>query len=73
MVRSKLVKEGLAGFNAEGVGVLCEVTVLEHIVDVIPGNLEGNAKLAVVVHYLFSLAPVLVTLCSESAHSSETT
>ena len=62
VVCSKLVEEVLASFNAEGVGVIREVTVLEHVVDVIPDRLERDAKLAVVVYDLFSLAPVLVSL-----------
>ena len=39
VVCSKLVKEVLSSFDTEGVGVLREVTVLEHVVDVIPDSL----------------------------------
>jgi hypothetical protein len=62
IVGSELVKETFAGFNSEGIGIVREVTVLEHVVDVIPDRLKRNAKFAVVVHYCFSLAPVLVSL-----------
>ena len=89
VVCSKPVKEVLASLNTEGVGILREVTVLEHVVDVIPNSFElgirselclrhhvglypsvtyRDAELAVVVHHLFSLAPVLVTLYLKSAH-----
>jgi hypothetical protein len=40
VVCGKPVKEVLASFNAEGVGVLGEVTVLEHVVDVVPNSFE---------------------------------
>jgi hypothetical protein len=62
VVCGKLVKEVLASFNAESVGVLSEITVLEHVVDVVPNGLERNTKLAVVVYHIFGLAPVLVSL-----------
>lgn len=72
VVCSKLVEEVLASFNAEGVGVIREVTVLEHVVDVIPDYFQRDAKLAVVVYHLFGLTPVLVALYPKSAHNSET-
>lgn len=62
VVLSKPVKEVLASLDPKGVGVLREVTVLEHVVDVVPNCLEVDAELAVVVHYLLSLAPVFVSL-----------
>jgi len=62
VVCSKPVKEVLASLDSKGVGVLREVTVLEHVVNVIPNRLEVDAELTVVVNYLFSLAPVLVSL-----------
>lgn len=62
VVCSKPVKEVLTSLNAEGIGVLCEVAVLEHVVNVIPNDLDRYSKFAVVVHYLFSLAPILVAL-----------
>jgi len=40
VVCSKPLEEVLASFNAEGVGVLREVTVLEHVVDVVPNSFE---------------------------------
>lgn len=71
VVCSKPVQKVLASFDAEGVGVLREVAVLEHVVNVVPNHFHGDAKLAIVVHYLFGLAPVLVALCPELAHYSE--
>lgn len=62
VVCSKPVEEVLASFNAEGVGVLREVTVLEHVVNVVPDSFQPDAELAIVIHYLFGLAPVLVSL-----------
>jgi hypothetical protein len=46
VVRSKPVKEVFAGFNAEGVGVLRKVTVLEHVVDIVPNSFELTFKSA---------------------------
>ena len=40
VVCSKPVKEVLASLNTEGVGILREVTVLEHVVDVVPNGFE---------------------------------
>jgi len=62
VVCSKSVKEVLAGFDTEGIGIVSEIAVLEHVVNVIPDRLERDAKFAVVVHDRFSLAPVLVSL-----------
>jgi len=59
---SESVKEALASFNAKSVGIIGEVTVLEHVVDVIPDGLKWDAKFAVVVYHLFGFAPVLVAL-----------
>ena len=70
VVCSKLVKEVLASFNTEGIGVVRKVAILEHVVDVIPNIFERDSKFAVVVHYLFSLTPVLVSLHLESARVS---
>lgn len=43
VVCGKLVKEVFARLNAEGVGIIREVTVLEHVVDVIPYGLQKDA------------------------------
>ena len=68
VVCSKPVKEVLASFDAECVGVLREVAVLKHVVNVIPNSLQMYTKFAVVVHYLFGLAPVLIALRPESVN-----
>lgn len=62
VVLSKPVKEVLASLDSKGVGILREVTVLEHVVNVVPNRLDRYSKFAVVVHYLLSLAPVFVSL-----------
>lgn len=43
VVCGKIVKEVFASFNAESIGVLREVTVLEHVVDVIPNIFERDS------------------------------
>jgi hypothetical protein len=68
VVGSKPFEETLSGLDAEGVGILGEVTVLEHVVNVVPDRFEWNTELAVVVHHLFSLTPVLVALIRESVY-----
>jgi len=68
VVSSKLIEKTFAGFDSKGVGVVGEVTVLEHVIDVVPNRLKRDAEFTVVVHYFFSLAPVLVTLLYVSAH-----
>ena len=40
VVCGKLVEKVFASFNTEGVGVLREITVLEHVVDVIPDHFQ---------------------------------
>ena len=66
VVCSKPIKEVFPSFNAEGVGILREVAVLEHVINVIPNCLQVDAEFAVVVNYLFSFAPIFVTLWLES-------
>lgn len=68
VVRGKSIEEVLASFDTKGVGILREVAVLEHVVNVVPDRLEGNAEFAVVVHYIFGLAPVFVSLSFESVN-----
>ena len=43
VVCSKLVKEVLASFNTEGIGVVRKVAILEHVVDVIPNIFERDS------------------------------
>jgi hypothetical protein len=69
IVRSKLVEEVLASFNSKGVGVVSEVAVLEHVIDIVPNRFERDAHLSVPVDHLFRFSPVLVTLYYWSAYA----
>jgi hypothetical protein len=69
VVRSKLFEEVLASFNSKGVGVVCEVAVLEHVIDVVPNRLKRDAHLSVPVDHLFRFSPVLVALYCWSAYA----
>jgi hypothetical protein len=68
VVRSELVEEVLASFNTKGIGVLSEVAVLEHVIDVVPNRFEGNPGRPVIIDNIFRLTPVLVTLYYWSAY-----
>lgn len=57
VVCSKPIEEVLASFNAEGVGILREVTVLEHVVDVIPNSFELRFISAWCLRYYVGLHP----------------
>jgi hypothetical protein len=67
VVRSKLIEEVLASFNTKRVGVVSEVAVLEHVIDIVPNRLERDAHLSVPVDHLFRFSPILVALCYWSA------
>jgi hypothetical protein len=43
VVCSKLSKEVLASLDTEGVRIVREVTVLKHVVNVVPNYFKGNA------------------------------
>jgi hypothetical protein len=68
VVCSEPIEEVLASFDTKGVGILSEVAVLEHVIDIVPDRFERNSGCPIIVDHILRFTPILVALYYWSAY-----